>query len=174
MTNSTTNPTGSLRSKQSWLKQRRNSRQTELRSLNCEHRSVVLARTDSPATLLEQVADRVDTIEEPQQQRNISACVEILAGLKFDSDFIRRFLREELMRESVVYQEILQAGLQQGLQREKSLILRQLEHRLGLLAPELREQVQRLSIMQLEELGEALLDFSSPPDLVSWLQAHSQ
>ncbi len=78
------------------------------------------------------------------------------------------------MRESVVYQEILQAGLQQGLQREKSLILRQLEHRLGLLAPELREQVQRLSIMQLEELGEALLDFSSPPDLVSWLQAHSQ
>ncbi len=74
------------------------------------------------------------------------------------------------MRESVVCQEIFQAGLQQGLQQEKSLILRQLEHRLGLLAPELRAQVQHLSIMQLE-LGEALLDFSSPQDLVFWLQA---
>jgi len=131
---------------------------------------MVLAQTDSPATLLQQVAVRVDTTEEPQQQRNISACAEILPGLKFDRVLIRRFLREELMRESVVCQEIFQAGLQQGLQQEKSLILRQLEHRLGLLAPELRAQVQHLSIMQLE-LGEALLDFSSPQDLVFWLQA---
>jgi len=82
---------------------------------------VVLARTESPATLLEEVAARVDTIQEPQQQRNISACAEILPGLKFDRALIRRFLREELMRESVVYQEILQAGLQQGLDPDAAM-----------------------------------------------------
>lgn len=34
----------------------------------------VLARTDSPESLLSQVAAQVDMIEEPSQQRNISAC----------------------------------------------------------------------------------------------------
>jgi hypothetical protein len=33
-------------------------------------------------------------------------------------------------------------------------------------------QLQELSITQLEELGEALLDFSSAADLADWLQAH--
>lgn len=62
-----------------------------------------LARTDSPATLLEQVAAQIDMIEEPDEQRNISACVEVLASLRFDKDFIQRFLREELMRESPIW-----------------------------------------------------------------------
>lgn len=136
----------------------------------------VLARTESPTALMQQVAVQVDMIEEPQQQRNISACAEILASLKFEKVFIRQFLKEEFMRESAIYQEILQEGvqqgLQQGLQREVALVLRQLERRLGPLSPNLRSLLQKLSIIQLEELGEALLDFSSVQDLTSWLQAH--
>ncbi len=135
----------------------------------------VLAQTDSPTTLMQQVAVLVDTIEEPMQQRNISACAEILASLKFDKDFIRQFLREEFMRESAIYQEILQSGVQQGLQQglqqgEATLVLRQLERMLGSLSPELRLQIQQMSIAQIEELGEELLDFSSMQDLVAWLQ----
>ena len=42
----------------------------------------VLAQTDSPDTLLRQVAAQVDMIEEPQQKRNISACAQILASFK--------------------------------------------------------------------------------------------
>lgn len=135
----------------------------------------VLARTDSPASLMQQVAVRVDTIEEPQQQRNISACAEILASLKFDKDFIRQFLRKQFMRESAIYQEILQEGRQEGLQQGRqqegtALILRQLERRFGPLLPELHSQIEQLSISQLENLGEALLDFSSTQDLTIWLQ----
>ena len=137
----------------------------------------VLARTDSPTTLLQQVAAQVDMIEEPQQQRNISACAEVLAGLKFEKDLIRQFLREELMRESVIYQEILQVGRQQGRQEGRqeegaNLVLRLLARRLGQLTPELNSQIQALSVAQLEELGEALLDFSTRQDLIDWLQAH--
>jgi predicted transposase YdaD len=64
--------------------------------------------------LLEQVAAQIDRIEEPRQRGNLAACVEVLAGLRFDIDLIRQLFREEVMRESVVYQDILQKGLQQG------------------------------------------------------------
>lgn len=79
------------------------------------------------------------------------------------------------MRESAIYQEILQEGVQQGLQQglqqgEATLVLRQLERQLGSLLPELRLQIQQMSIAKIEELGEELLDFSSMQDLVAWLQ----
>jgi len=125
----------------------------------------VLARTDSPTRLLEQVAAQVDMIEEPQQQRNISACAEILAALKFDQNFVRQFLREEFMRESAIYQEILHEG-------ESNLVLRQLARRVGQITPEVRSHIQQLPLAQLEELGEALLDFDSMQDLTAWLQTH--
>lgn len=131
----------------------------------------VLARTGSPTALMQQVADLVDMIEEPGQQRNISACTQILANLKFEKNFVRQFLREEFMRESAIYQEILQTGRQAG---EATLVLRQLTRRFGTLALELRAQISQLSIAQLEELGEALLDFSSMQDLIGWLQTRQK
>ncbi len=144
----------------------------------------VLSRTNAPTSLLQQVAAQVELIKERKQQREISAYTEILAGLKFNKDLIRRFLREELMRESVIYQEIQQQakqqgreegrqeGIQEGLQREINLVLRQLARRLGQSSPELLEQIQQLPVAQLEELGEALLDFTSVQDLTDWLQGH--
>jgi Domain of unknown function (DUF4351) len=53
----------------------------------------------------------------------------------------------------------------------QALFLRQLTRRLGELAPELQSQIQALPLSQLEALGEALLDFSEPEDLLHWLQA---
>ncbi len=142
----------------------------------------VLSRTNAPTSLLQQVAAQVELIKERKQRREISAYTEILAGLKFNKDLIRRFLREELMRESVIYQEIQQQakqqgreeGIQEGLQREINLVLRQLARRLGQSAPEVLEQIQQLPVAQLEELGEALLDFTSVQDLTDWLQGHQR
>jgi len=137
----------------------------------------VLARTDTPTYLLEQVAARVDMIEGRQKRSDISAYTEILAGLKFDKDLIRRFLREELMRESVIYREIQQEAKQEGREEgrqegEAILVLRLLARRLEQVSPEVRSQIHTLPVAQLEELGEALLDFSSAQDLTDWLQAH--
>jgi len=78
------------------------------------------------------------------------------------------------MQESVIYQDILQKGLQQGEERGKKkealeLIVRQLTRRFGAIEPEVQQQIRSLSITQLEELAEALLDFSSPSDLVNYL-----
>lgn len=67
-----------------------------------------LARSNSPSTLLKQVAAAVDMIEETQEQQNISACVQLLAGLRFDQNLIQQFFSEEVMQESVIYQSIVQ------------------------------------------------------------------
>jgi Domain of unknown function (DUF4351) len=70
-------------------------------------------------------------------------------------------------------QETLDEGLQQGLQREKSLIFRQLARRVGSVPLDVQAQVQALALSQLEGLGEDLLDLSNPNDLHEWLRSHS-
>lgn len=112
-------------------------------------------------------------IEETEEKRNISACAAVLASLRFDKVLIRQLFREDIMRESPIYQDILQEGMDKGKREgELDLVLRLLTRRVGSVTPEVRSQVSALSLAQLEELGEALLDFSNPGDLVAWLQVH--
>ena len=70
------------------------------------------------------------------------------------------------MRLKPLYQQDREQAVQQGEQR---LIIRQLNRRLGEIDSSTIEQVQGLSIEQLEALGEALLDFSAISDLEAWL-----
>jgi Domain of unknown function (DUF4351) len=125
-----------------------------------------------------QCVSPIDMIEETDERQNISACVQVLAGLRFDKSLIKQLFREEIMQESVIYQDILQKGLQQGLQQGEErgkkqealqLILRQLTRRFNAIEPEMQQQIRTLSITQLEELAEALLDFNSQSDLVNYL-----
>ncbi|HIK13100.1 MAG TPA: DUF4351 domain-containing protein [Oscillatoriaceae cyanobacterium M33_DOE_052] len=80
------------------------------------------------------------------------------------------------MRESVVYQDILQKGIAQGLEQgekqgEVAVIFRLLRRFCGPLNPEIEGQIQSLSKPQLEELSEALLDFTNLADLHQWLNS---
>jgi predicted transposase/invertase (TIGR01784 family) len=68
----------------------------------------------------------------------------------------------------------IEQGLRQGIEQGKlELIVRQLERRVGPLSPEIQTRIAQLSAQQLENLGEALLDFASVSDLTTWLQAHN-
>jgi len=49
-----------------------------------------------------------------------------------------------------------------------------LRKRLGGLDEATEARIEAMSTEQLEELGEALLDFSGPDDLAVWLQEHSE
>ncbi|NEO73743.1 DUF4351 domain-containing protein [Moorena sp. SIO3H5] len=138
-----------------------------------------LARSNNPNQLLQQVVAEVDTIEEKPLRGNLAACVDVLAGLRFDKALVRRLLSEEVMEESVTYQDIIQKGvqkgLQQGLDRGKQeeavlIVMRLLTLRLGLLDPVLQQRIEGLSITRLEELSEALLDFKTATDLAVWLE----
>jgi hypothetical protein len=63
----------------------------------------------------------------------------------------------------------MEQGIEQGLNREKELVLRQLKRKLGQITPELEIQIKALDIDKVESLGEALLDFSTIDDLKAWL-----
>jgi hypothetical protein len=80
---------------------------------------------------------------------------------------------EALMALSEAYLEwehrVEARGIEQG---ERMLILRLLNRRVGALPESVRLRIEGLSIEQLNELGEALLDFSGLADLEAWLSQH--
>ncbi|MEA5511920.1 DUF4351 domain-containing protein [Crocosphaera sp. UHCC 0190] len=108
---------------------------------------------------------RADSLIFLTEQSNLAASTAILAGLVLNKDIIQRLLRNDIMKESVIYQEIEDQGRQKG---ETNLILRLLNRRIGEISPQLSQKIQSLSIEQLENLGEALLDFHSTEDLEQW------
>jgi predicted transposase YdaD len=76
--------------------------------------------------------------------------------------------------QSRFYQEVVEVGRQEGLQAgllagEADLILRQLTRKYGTLTPEVNQQIKALTIAELGNLGEALLDFVEMSDLENWL-----
>lgn len=72
------------------------------------------------------------------------------------------------LQQTRVYQEIKAEGREEG---EKSLVLRLLTRRVGELPQDVRQRIESLPLEQLENLGEALLDFTSMADLQEWLEA---
>jgi Domain of unknown function (DUF4351) len=124
-------------------------------------------QTDSPQALLVQVAEEIAKISDREQRQILTSCTKIVAGLRFEKDLIQQLFREEIMRESVIYQDILQQGRQE---EARSMIQRQLKWQLGKLEPSIMAKISSLSVEILEILGVALLNFSEVSDLVSWLK----
>ncbi|OAB58461.1 flagellar assembly protein H [Phormidium willei BDU 130791] len=77
----------------------------------------VLSRTDNRSQVLNQVAEELDKIEDRRTRSNLATATGVLAGLVLDDGLIRQIIRRDVMRESVVYQEILQEGELIGEQR---------------------------------------------------------
>ena len=79
------------------------------------------------------------------------------------------------IKQTRVYQEAKQEGEQEGRQEgERSLLLRILSKRVGKLITRHIESINSLTIAQLEDLGEALLDFGDINDLEQWLKSHTE
>jgi len=154
-----------------------------------------LARSDNSNSLLAQVAQEFGKIESTAQRNEISACISILASLRFEKQLINQLFKEEVMRESVIYQDILQKGRQIGRAegrvegrvegREEGRVEGRVEgraeayfevisrlslRRFGVWTDWFDDRLKKLSISQLEDLVEALLDFSTVDDLAAWLQ----
>lgn len=133
----------------------------------------VLSQTDNPAKVLQQVARQIEKISDNIERNNIAASTGIIAGLVLNQSIIKRLLKEEIMKESVIYQEILAKGITEGeilgfKKGEANLILKQINRRVGNISTDWINKIQELSLEQLEDLGEALLDFTSQSDLINW------
>jgi predicted transposase YdaD len=107
----------------------------------------LLCRTDSPRDLLSQVAQEVAKILDREIRQNTAAYTEILAGLRFEKGLIRQLLNEDIMQESVIYQDILHKGEQNEAFR---FLNRQLNRRFGEIGSSIIERKgKNLSIFQI-------------------------
>ena len=74
------------------------------------------------------------------------------------------------LKKTRFYAEAYREGLQEALVHERALVVRLLKRKVGELPNATLTYVDRLSLMQLEELAEALLDFGELADLDNWLE----
>ncbi|MFN6499806.1 MAG: Rpn family recombination-promoting nuclease/putative transposase [Nostoc sp. DedQUE01] len=110
------------------------------------------------------------SVEQPETTN--SAIIELVTTImvyKFEQ-LSQREVEQMLgitLKETRVYREIKEEGREV---EARSLVLRQLTRRVGELPQQVREYIQILCLEQLENLGEALLDFTSMADLQAWLE----
>jgi predicted transposase/invertase (TIGR01784 family) len=94
--------------------------------------------------------------------------VERMLDITFEETRVYKEIREEALQDG------RQAGLQEGRQEEATnVIFRQLKKRFGDLSEDIVTSVSALPLSVLEDLSEALLDFSDVTELQSWLTSHS-
>ncbi len=74
-----------------------------------------LSNTSNPEETLKQVARQIENIADKTTQSNVAASTAIISGIALNKEIIRRLLRSEIMKESVIYQEILLEGEAKGL-----------------------------------------------------------
>lgn len=75
----------------------------------------VLTQSQNPTARLREVALALDTIEDRGAKANLTTASAVFGGLLVKPKLIRTILRSDIMKESAIYQEILQEGEQRGL-----------------------------------------------------------
>lgn len=126
----------------------------------------LIARTRTELTnaaLVQQVLDLIETIVLYKLPRISRQELVRMFGLG-DFDIKKTRFYEEVREE--ILEEVRQ-------EKALELTMRLLRRRIGNIDQQLQERISQLSIEQLENLAEALLDFSSQADLAIWLQDKS-
>lgn len=82
--------------------------------------------------------------------------------------------REQIMEIVTSWMEKgMEKGIEEGKRQEAiALVVRQLRKRFASLDEDAQRRIPTLTIERLEQLGEALLDFTSLQDLISWLNQY--
>jgi predicted transposase/invertase (TIGR01784 family) len=70
----------------------------------------VLTQTSDPTLKLREVATALEQIEDNRVKANLMAATSVFGGILLTPELIKTILRSEIMKESAVYQEILEEG----------------------------------------------------------------
>ncbi|MCA6526446.1 MAG: Rpn family recombination-promoting nuclease/putative transposase [Pseudanabaena sp. M085S1SP2A07QC] len=128
-----------------------------------------LSQTRNPENTLRQVAKQIENIADKQVQSNVAASTAIISGIALNKEIIQRLLRSEIMKESVIYQEILLEGKAEGIaegeakgktQERNQIALNMLRSNIAL---DLVAQLTGLTLKQVQKLQKISLKQSQPP-----------
>jgi predicted transposase/invertase (TIGR01784 family) len=138
---------------------------------------LIIAQEAQTPILVQQLLQRARTeIADSSVARDIIDLLETVLVSKF-----AQLSREEIqamfllsdIKQTRVYQEAKQEGRQEGEQAgEVRLVLRLLSKRFGIISDRSVEMINSLTLEQLDDLGDALLDFGNITDLDDWLKSH--
>ena len=137
---------------------------------------LIIAQEAQTPILVQQLLQRARTeIADSSVARDIIDLLETVLVSKF-----AQLSREEIqamfllsdIKQTRVYQEAKQEGRQEGEQAgEVRLVLRLLSKRFGKIGDRSVEMINSLTLEQLDDLGDALLDFGNIADLDNWLRS---
>jgi hypothetical protein len=156
------------------------------------HKTAIVAIDELPATpetLWLRILGRDETQQQaiaevlalptdaPQRSRILQLLVnwritlEITVGISEEEQSLMTALSQAYLEwEQRTEQRGVERGRQEGIEQgEKSLILRLLTEQVGELPIEVRQEIEGLPLVQLENLGSALLRFKQLEDLLQWL-----
>lgn len=126
------------------------------------------------------VRQAVQLLRADEKLQELEPLLSFFASFVLDIPLVQQIMRWDMsiLRESPWYQEILkeglERGLQQGLQQEGvNLVSRLIQRRFGVIPLATQTQIQSLSTSKLEDLAEALLDFTEISQLEQWLNQNT-
>ena len=138
---------------------------------------LIIAQEAQTPILVQQLLQRARTeIADSSVARDIIDLLETVLVSKF-----AQLSREEIqsmfllsdIKQTRVYQEAKQEGRQEGERAgEVRLVLRLLSKRVGIISDRSIEIINSLTLEQLDDLGDTLLDFGNIADVDNWLRSH--
>jgi predicted transposase/invertase (TIGR01784 family) len=133
---------------------------------------IVSKETQAPK-LVQNLMQRTKTeIGNDRERQGIIDLLESVLVSKF-SQLSRQEIEAMFLVSDIKQTRVYQEANQEGRQAEATnLLVRQLSKRFGKLNNRYIENINSLTIAQLEDLGEALLDFVDITDLEEWLKSH--
>lgn len=122
------------------------------------------------------VRQAVQLLRADEKLQELEPLLSFFASFVLDIPLVQQIMRWDMsiLRESPWYQEILKEGLERGLQQEGvNLVSRLIQRRFGVIPLATQTQIQSLSTSKLEDLAEALLDFTEISQLEQWLNQNT-
>ncbi|NJO85998.1 MAG: DUF4351 domain-containing protein [Synechococcaceae cyanobacterium RM1_1_27] len=132
-------------------------------------RFVVSAEGEAMGQVRSLVEQSQTKFTNPILQAELLDFLETLVVYKFPQlsrEEIGKMFGTQDLKQTRFYQDVVQEGIQRG---EAELTLRLLRRKVGDIPLSLQTQIRALPVEQMEELGEALLDFGAMSDLTDWL-----
>jgi predicted transposase/invertase (TIGR01784 family) len=117
----------------------------------------ILTKSEEQIIRLREVAKELDKIENQGMRANLMAATAVFAGLVMEPEMIKTILRSDIMKESAFYQEILQEGRQESLQKGRLEGKLEVARRLLQLEMSL-SQVAQVTGLSEQELQQSLSD----------------
>ncbi|BAZ79590.1 hypothetical protein NIES73_08350 [Sphaerospermopsis kisseleviana NIES-73] len=135
---------------------------------------LIVSKENQAPELVKNLMQRTQTeITNNSEREGIIELLETVLLSKF-SQLTRQEIEAMFLVNDIKQTRVYQEAKQEGREVEATnLLLRQLSKRFGKLTDSYIQKISNLKIAQLEDLGEALLDFRDINDLDEWFKSHT-